>query len=161
MARASLMRPPRPSRALTSHRRPASASLAETPHTTSVASTSQCWYSAGTGGTCRREASRPAAWSSCRGGTVAARGRDVAVGEREAVVGGARGGAAGEAKAMQRLVQPIAAGVAGEHAAGAVGPMGPGCQTDEEQPGIRVPEARHRLAPVGPVAILGFFGEGD
>src|SRR3989304_9377653 len=41
------------------------------------------------------------------------------------------------------------------------GPGGPGLHTAREEAGIRVPEARHRLAQVGPVAILGFFREGD
>jgi hypothetical protein len=55
---------------------------------------------------------------------------------------------------VKRLVEPVAAGVAGEDAAGAVAAVGGGREADDEEAGGRIAEPRHRLAPVGLVAEL-------
>jgi hypothetical protein len=49
---------------------------------------------------------------------------------------------------MKRAEQKIARAVTGEDTAGPVAPMRGRGQTDDQQPGIRVPEAWNRLSPV-------------
>src|SRR5262245_63454298 len=49
---------------------------------------------------------------------------------------------------MERAVQPVAAGVAGEDAAGAVAAVRRRRQADDEQARARVAEAGHRLPPI-------------
>src|SRR2546430_15948304 len=62
---------------------------------------------------------------------------------------------------MQRLVQPITARVSREHAPGAVRSVRRRCEPDDEQPRIRIAEARDRLPPVLPVAKLRLLFSGD
>src|SRR2546422_1040454 len=95
-------------------------------------------------------------------GRGAARRRDdVAIGEREAIIARRRSRLAGEPVAMQRLVQPITARVSREHAPGAVRSVRRRCEPDDEQPRIRIAEARDRRPPVLPVAKLPFLVSGD
>jgi hypothetical protein len=54
----------------------------------------------------------------------------------------------GQADRVQRGVEHLARPIAGEHPAGAVGPMGCRRQADDRQRGVRRPEAGHRPAPV-------------
>ena len=56
---------------------------------------------------------------------------------------------------MHRAEQPVAAAVAGEHPAGAVGTVGGRRQTEHDDAGGRVAEARHRATPVVVVAERG------
>src|SRR5206468_4502374 len=72
-------------------------------------------------------------------------GNDVAVGELETVVACARRSLAREAVAVERLVQPGAARVAREHAAGAVRAVRRGGEPDDEQTRARVAEPWERL----------------
>src|SRR3989442_643184 len=66
-----------------------------------------------------------------------------------------------EPETVQRLVQPAAARVAREHAAGAVRAVRRGREPDDEQPRPRVAEPGHRLPPVGPVPELALLLAGD
>src|SRR5439155_27374392 len=54
---------------------------------------------------------------------------------------------------VQRLIQPVTTAVAGEDTAGAVPAVRGRRQADDEEPRPRVAEARHRPAPVFPVAV--------
>src|SRR6266571_579709 len=94
-------------------------------------------------------------WSTARG-----RGH-VAIGECEAVLPGERARLVREPETVQRLVQPAAARVAREHAAGAVRAVRRGREPDDEQPRPRVAEPGHRLPPVGPVPELALLLAGD
>ena len=76
------------------------------------------------------------------------RGADQAAFELQAVARPKRGGLGGEAEAVERLVEPVSARVAGEHAARAVAAVRRRGQADHEQAGARVAEDRHRAAPV-------------
>ena len=87
--------------------------------------------------------------------------RDVAVVEDEAVVAGGRGGLVGEAGAMECAVKPFAGAIAGEGAAGAVGAVGAGRETADEQPGGGIAEARDGTRPVGLVGVGGALVAGD
>ena len=49
---------------------------------------------------------------------------------------------------MEGTVEPVAARIAGEGAAGAIASVSPGCQTYQQEPGIGIAEPRHRTAPV-------------
>jgi len=62
---------------------------------------------------------------------------------------------------MQRFVEPVPAPIAGKDPAGPVSAMGGWRQAHDEQAGLGIAEPRHRLPPVGPVAILPalFFGD--
>jgi len=88
-------------------------------------------------------------------------GGDVAVAEREAVVPGDRARLVREPETVQRLVQPAAARVTREHAAGAVRAVRRGREPDDEQSCPRVAEAGHGLPPVGPVPKLALLFVGD
>src|SRR6266850_2300831 len=54
----------------------------------------------------------------------------------------------GEACVVERLEEPVAAAIAGEHAARAVAAVGRGREPDQQQPRARVTEARKRTRPV-------------
>ena len=80
---------------------------------------------------------RPAALQFDTHGIVPGRGaargrRDVAVAELEAVVTRTGVGPVGESEAVQRRVEPVAARVAREHAAGAVRPVRRGREADDD-----------------------------
>src|SRR5262245_63634752 len=64
-----------------------------------------------------------------------------------------RGRLVGKPGGVQRLVQPVTAAVAGEDTAGAVAAVRGRRQADDQEPRPRVAEARHRPAPVFPVAV--------
>src|SRR5882672_1683729 len=85
---------------------------------------------------------------------AAGRGRNVAVDELEPVVARHRGGPAGEAEAVQGLVQPVAARVSGEHTAGAVSAVRGGGETDHQKTRASIAESRDRFAPVLPLQEL-------
>src|SRR5439155_25775415 len=88
-------------------------------------------------------------------GRRAPRGRgDIAVVERQAVVARPRLRLAREAMAIQRLVQPGAARVSREHAAGAVRAVRRWRKPDNEQTRFGIAEARDRFAPIRPVREL-------
>jgi hypothetical protein len=54
---------------------------------------------------------------------------------------------------MQGSEEPVAAAVAREHPAGAVGAVGPGREADDEDRWLIRAEARHRRAPVGLIGV--------
>src|SRR6476620_1018191 len=62
---------------------------------------------------------------------------------------------------MERLVQPVPARIAGEHAAGPVRAMRRRGQADDQERRAGIAESGDRPAPVGPVAELTFSGAGD
>src|SRR5207237_811665 len=70
----------------------------------------------------------------------------------QAVVAVHRLGLAREARAVEGGVEEVAAAVAGEHAAGAVGAVRGGGQSDDQQARTRIAEARHGTAPIRPIA---------
>ena len=80
-------------------------------------------------------------------------GSDVGVAQRHAIVPVMGHGGAGEAKLMQRPVNPVAASVPGEHAAGAVGAVGRRGQSQKHQPGCRVSKAWNGPPPIFPVLV--------
>jgi hypothetical protein len=76
------------------------------------------------------------------------RRRDIEICEPEAVVARNRVGLGGKAGLVQHPVEEVPGGVPGEHAAGAVGAVGPWGQSDEQHPGVWVPERGNREAPI-------------
>ena len=58
------------------------------------------------------------------------------------------GGLVGEAGLVKGAVEPLAAAIAGEHPAGAVGSVRRRRQADDQEPCPRVAKVRHRPAPV-------------
>jgi len=90
-------------------------------------------------------------WAIVGRGT-AHRGADEGIVQALAIVACDRGRQVRESMRMQRAEEPVAARIAGEHAAGAIGAMRRGSQTDDPQARVWITEARNRPAPVGPVA---------
>jgi hypothetical protein len=93
-----------------------------------------------------------------RRGTADDRG-DPGMAEFEAVVAGDGGGLVGEAEVVEDGVHEVAGAVAGEDAAGAVGPVGAGSKAEDKDPCSWVAETGDRTSPVGLVLIgttLGF-----
>ena len=88
------------------------------------------------------------------GGSAAGRGGDPAIAEGEPVVSTPGHRPVGEAVAMEGLVKPFAAGIAGEHPAGAVGAVRGRGEADDQEPRRRVAEGGHRASPVGAVTEL-------
>lgn len=82
-------------------------------------------------------------------------GCDRAVMKLQAVVGLRAGTLVGEASLMKRAIQPLAAAVAGEHAARAVRAVCRGREADHDDARRRVAEPRHATAPVLLVAVRG------
>ena len=62
---------------------------------------------------------------------------------------------------MERTEEEVTGAVAGEVAAGAVGPVGSGGQTKDYYPGFWIPEPRNRTAPVLFIGVSGLFLAGD
>jgi hypothetical protein len=82
------------------------------------------------------------------GRRAAGRGRDVAVAQSQLVAAGSRSRLVGPAIPMQCGVQPVAAGVSGEGAAGPVAPVSAGCQSYDQQTRVGIAEAGNRPTPV-------------
>src|SRR5262249_37109181 len=80
------------------------------------------------------------------------RGADVAVGEDDPVVAARRVGEVREAVAVQRLVEPAPALIAGEDPAGPIPPVRRGRETDDEEARTRIAEPRNGLAPIDLIA---------
>ncbi len=86
-------------------------------------------------------------------GRGAARGRrDEGAREREAVVAANGCGLARETGFVKRLIQEVAAAVAREHAASAIGAVGGGSKAEDDELRVGVAEAGYGLAPVVPFA---------
>src|SRR6266480_46445 len=96
-----------------------------------------------------------ACWRGARGG------RDVAVAQLESVVPAPRDRQVREAEPVQRLVQPVAAGIPREHPAGAVRPVRRGRQAHDQQSRARVTKRGDGPAPIVPVAELALLVAGD
>ena len=93
-----------------------------------------------------------------RRGLVAGRGAaddgaDPELAELEAVVTMDGDGFAGEAELVQDGVHEVAGAVAGEGAAGAIGSVGSGGETENEDAGVGVAEAGDRFGPVLLIAV--------
>src|SRR5882724_10037676 len=54
---------------------------------------------------------------------------------------------------MELLVKEIACTVSSKHASGAIGAMRAGCQSDDDQTGVRVAKGRNGASPIRPIAI--------
>ena len=79
------------------------------------------------------------------------RRRDVGIRQRQAIVDALRSGDVGEAGALERRHQEIARradAVAGEDPAGPIGAVRGGCQAQDQDAGLGIPEAGHRPGPV-------------
>ena len=68
----------------------------------------------------------------------------------------------GKTERVQRLVQPITAPVAGKHTSGPVAAVSGRCQSDNQQSGVRITEARQWFCPITYplVAAWRIFGRG-
>ena len=64
------------------------------------------------------------------------------------VTGRRRGGGRRQARPVESRPQPVPGAIPCEHTAGAVRPVGRGCQPDDVDAGIRRSNARHRSTPV-------------
>lgn len=73
---------------------------------------------------------------------------DVAIGQRQSVTAVKRFGLIGETGFVQRPEKPVAAVVACEHASRPVAAVCRRRETDEQEAGIRIAEARDRFGPV-------------
>ena len=80
-------------------------------------------------------------------------GGDPGVAQPEAIVARGGLGVGGEAERMQDGVQEVARAVAGERTAGAVGAVGAGGESKDEDAGARVAEAGDGTRPVGLVEV--------
>ncbi len=83
------------------------------------------------------------------GWCAAGRGGDPAITQSQAVVPMRGAGLGGEPEPVQRFAQPIAAGIAGEHATGAVRPVGGRRESHHQQPSPGIAPAGDGFAPVG------------
>ena len=101
------------------------------------------------------QASRSAGGGLVVGRRALHRRSDPCSGEGQTVTEMGRLGLVGVAGAVQRPVQPVPGAVAGEHPAGAVGPVGRGRQADHQQAGVGVAEPGHAAGPVLVVAVGG------
>ena len=72
-----------------------------------------------------------------------------------------RRGLIGEAGFVQNWVHKIAGGVSGKRAAGAIGAVGAGSESEHEDARMRIAEARDGLAPVFAVAVSAALLAGD
>ncbi len=87
--------------------------------------------------------------------------RDVDAVERQAVVTAGRRGLARESRAVQGGEEEVARAIAGEDPAGAIAAMSGRGETDHEDPGRRIAEARDGPAPVRFVGKPGHLLAGD
>jgi hypothetical protein len=81
--------------------------------------------------------------------------------ELEAVVAGDGQRSGGEAEFVEDGVHEVPGAVAGKGTASAIGSVGTGGETEDEDAGARVSKARNGTAPVGLVLIGATFGLGD
>ena len=86
---------------------------------------------------------------------------DPGVAELESIIAGDGVGFGGEAEFVEDRVHEVAGAVAGEWAAGAVGSVSAGGETEDEDAGAGVSEAGNGTAPVGLVLVGAAFGLGD
>lgn len=90
-------------------------------------------------------------------GSATDHGADVAVRQVQSVVPVSGRGLVRESKPMQRLIEPVSASIAGEHAAGPVAPMRGGGQAQHVQLRVSISKSWNWPTPVGPVSILPSF----
>ena len=88
-------------------------------------------------------------------------GGDPGVTKLEAVVAGDGQGSGGEAELVKDWIHEVAGAIAGERAASAVGSVGAGGETEDEDAGAGVAKAGNGTAPVGLVLVGAAFGLGD
>jgi hypothetical protein len=96
-----------------------------------------------------------------RGRRAADRGHDVRIAKLEPVVDAPRGWNAREPRPIERRHQEVTRAVAREDAAGSVGAVRGGRETDDQQPRRGIAEARDRTSPVHLVAVRAFLFESD
>src|SRR5438445_9266600 len=87
-----------------------------------------------------------------RGRRATHRGRDISVLQAQPVVAVQGSGLVRKSRLMQGFVKKIAGAVARENTACAIRSMRGGSQSQDEQQGVRIAEARHASAPIGPLA---------
>lgn len=87
-------------------------------------------------------------------------GSHIGVVEPESVGAARRNGRRGESGAVERLIEPVARPVAGEHASGPVRAVGGGGEAHDEQAGEGIAESRNRAAPVFLIPVGGPLGIG-
>ena len=75
-------------------------------------------------------------------------GCDAAVGQLETVSGGERGWLGGESGLVECAKEEVSGTIAGEHTAGAVGPVGAGSEADKQYFGVEGAKRRHWSSPV-------------
>jgi hypothetical protein len=80
-------------------------------------------------------------------------GGDPGVAELEAVVPGDSEGFGGKTEIVEDGVHEVSGAVAGEGTAGAVGTVGAGSESKDQDACARISEARHRACPVGLVLV--------
>jgi len=83
------------------------------------------------------------------GRRAADRRGDVGVAQPQAVAGVDGRRLVGEPRVVERVEEPVAAAIAGEHAAGSVAAVGRRRQPDQEEAGVGIAEARQGPRPVG------------
>src|SRR5208337_1115860 len=86
------------------------------------------------------------------GRRTAGGGGYVETGQHLAIVAGGRGGQQRKSGFVQHRVHEVAGGVSGERAAGAIGAVGAGSESEHEDAGMGIAEAGNGLAPVLAVA---------
>jgi len=95
------------------------------------------------------------------GWRAAGGGGDPAILQLQAVIAMGGGGLGREPELVQRRVQPVAARITGEHAAGAVGPVRRGGQADDQQSGGRVAPPGNGFPPIDLARERAFPNPGD
>lgn len=54
----------------------------------------------------------------------------------------------GKTERVQRLVEPITASITGKHPSGSIAAVSSRCQSDNQQPGVRITKARQWFCPI-------------
>src|ERR1700675_3052549 len=80
-------------------------------------------------------------------------GSDIKTGQHLAIVAGSRGGQEGESRLVQHRINEVAGSVSGERASGAIGAVGAGSESENEDAGMGITEPGNGLAPVLAVAV--------
>lgn len=94
-------------------------------------------------------------------GRTAGGGRNVKVGEHQAIVKVGSRGLIGEPGFVQYRIHEVSGGISRKGAAGAVGAMGAGSEAENQHAGIGIAEPGHRFPPVVPIAVGAAFFLGD
>src|SRR4029077_10501144 len=85
--------------------------------------------------------------------SAACRGSDVEAGQHLAVAASGCSGLTGESGFVQYWIHEVAGSVSGERTAGAIGAMGAGSESEDEDAGMGITKAGNGLSPVLAVAV--------